>query len=407
MLSVERINSLETMRSLEDEWNRLIAKNDIENLFSTFDYCYAWWKHYGSANNLLFILVARDSNKIVGIAPLMTSVINMFGFRVRKVAFLAPLWGSSDLIVEQNREEECIRLFMKYILVRSQCHFIELLSIPMESKTITILKNIAQERRLPFHTEVSLGSSFLPIQGSWDTFLKSQNVKFRKTCRGNLNRLERLGPYRVLRITKSNDVASLIKLGLEMERSRWENERRARFYFKKENVEFWTEIAERCNRKGLLDFSYLELNNKPIAYLMTIRIRNKVYALSTSYNENFAAASPGFAIFYFVIKQLFSENNRVKELDFLTHKVHPYIRRWTKKRNKVVTVTLYNTNPISRIISKVRPLVHTTHLLNHTKEASPHLSFRHQPWLPEIETPFVWNDILHFTYVLARGLTRY
>lgn len=359
MLSVERINSLEAMQPLEDEWNWLIEKNDIENIFSTFDYTYVWWKHYGSANNLLLILVARDGNRMVGIAPLMTSVIKWFGFHVRKVAFLAPPDGSSDFIVEQNREEECIRLFMKHILVRSQCHFIELLSIPVESKTITILKKITQETRLPFHTEVRLGSSFLPIEGSWDTFLGGKSRKFRQTCHRNLNRLKKLGQYRVVRITESNDVSSLIKLGLEIERTRWKNGRRTQFYSKKENVEFWSEIAERCNKRGWLDFSYLELNNMPIAYIMNIKYRNKVYGFSTSYNENFAAASPGSALFYFVIEQLFSENNRVKELDFATHKVPPYIQRWTNKRNRLVTMTLYNTDPLSRIISKVRPLIHS------------------------------------------------
>ena len=62
-------------KGLENDWKRIEKISQNLSYFSTFHYCYTWFKHLKNIEDKLFIVTVTHNNKIVGIAP----------FHIRKV----------------------------------------------------------------------------------------------------------------------------------------------------------------------------------------------------------------------------------------------------------------------------------------------------------------------------------
>jgi len=68
-LSVSDITTDHGFDLLREDWNRLVDRLDVPSPFQSWEWCRAWWKHFGSGHRLR-IVVFRDEGEIVGIAPL-------------------------------------------------------------------------------------------------------------------------------------------------------------------------------------------------------------------------------------------------------------------------------------------------------------------------------------------------
>jgi CelD/BcsL family acetyltransferase involved in cellulose biosynthesis len=355
-LSIERIDRLEALGPLENDWTRLVEESDFRNFFSTFDFVSTWWKHL-SYGNTLSILIFKDDGKVVGIAPLMISNVKWFIFKARKVSFPVGRFFAFDFIIEQGRREECIRLLINYIWEKLNCHYIEFSGLPAESPTIKILNNISKDLRMSFHIEKHSRGCFLPIQGTWDDFIREKSDKLRRTCREKMNRLRREGEYRIVRVKRASNLSQVEQQLIDIDTKSW----KTASITKKEHIGFLREIVEICDRKGWLDLSFLELKETPIAYWFNIRYQDKAYALFTTYNDDYAALSPGLILLYHVINQLYSDRERIRELDFLTNL--QYIQKWTKLERSRMIVTLYRKSLTSQLVHFGRLLIHITRRL--------------------------------------------
>ena len=68
MMKIVAINDEQGFDQLSEIWNILLLAYKEATVHSTFEWLRTWWDHYGGSRKLL-ILVARDGEKTVGIAP--------------------------------------------------------------------------------------------------------------------------------------------------------------------------------------------------------------------------------------------------------------------------------------------------------------------------------------------------
>ena len=104
---------------LSSAWSPLLDAHDAGTIQSTFDWLRLWWDHY-QANRELFILVAREGEQVVGIAPLMietSSAVKGLASR-RTIGFLGQ--GASDYgdFIVPARHDEIVAAFVGHLLKR-------------------------------------------------------------------------------------------------------------------------------------------------------------------------------------------------------------------------------------------------------------------------------------------------
>ncbi len=83
-LSAGLIDDEEGFKQLEDEWDPLLEKAD-GMVYSTFDWQYRWWQHFGKhPNRELHIITIRNNGQLICIAPFYTGRSSLLGATLQK-----------------------------------------------------------------------------------------------------------------------------------------------------------------------------------------------------------------------------------------------------------------------------------------------------------------------------------
>jgi CelD/BcsL family acetyltransferase involved in cellulose biosynthesis len=71
-VTVTAVSAEAEFESLRSEWTELHACSPNHTPFQSWEWNYAWWKHFGVPGSLRLLLV-RDGSQLIGIAPLRTT----------------------------------------------------------------------------------------------------------------------------------------------------------------------------------------------------------------------------------------------------------------------------------------------------------------------------------------------
>lgn len=81
-LRVEAITDYQSFLALEPAWKALAERAGNDHPFLEFDWARAWWESFGGGKKL-YVLVVKDGDQPVGIAPLLLSRQRMYGLKLR------------------------------------------------------------------------------------------------------------------------------------------------------------------------------------------------------------------------------------------------------------------------------------------------------------------------------------
>ena len=84
MLTVELVDSMEKLGSLRKAWNDALAKSSVDDAHLTWEWFYAWWKNFGREG--LFVLIVKDSDRVLAIAPFVKQKSRLLGLPVRNIS---------------------------------------------------------------------------------------------------------------------------------------------------------------------------------------------------------------------------------------------------------------------------------------------------------------------------------
>src|SRR5947208_10757678 len=116
MITVEKVTSGEGFKRLAAVWNPLLAESASNTLSLTFEWLTVWWEVFGTEREL-YILVVRDGEELIGIAPLLRREMRHYGvLPYRRLEFLASGEDEADevcseyldFILRRGRAEEAL-----------------------------------------------------------------------------------------------------------------------------------------------------------------------------------------------------------------------------------------------------------------------------------------------------------
>lgn len=137
--------SFDAVHISREEWDRVVLDTDGD-IFSSYDWCRIWWKHYGSGR-LLRVLVFRQQGRLVGLAPMF---IERIGIGPLAVRIAKPI--SADFIVDvfalpvpARSSQEIYRQIVSYFVATERCDVIWFGFTPAEHHSLASLRGIASE----------------------------------------------------------------------------------------------------------------------------------------------------------------------------------------------------------------------------------------------------------------------
>lgn len=353
MLRIERIDTLAKLEDLKKSWDEFLARcpSGNINLFFTHEWITTWWEHFG-AGKKLWVLLVKDEQEIVGIAPLMIGYELYSGIPVRMLGFFRNKHISRADFIIPFRKREVIRELIKYFHDNSgSWDVLRLVNMPKESGNMVVLAEELKKSKLrSFPVEPSNLLYYLSLSGTWEDYYENQSKKIRKNIRYYQNQLEKAGEFQFVKEDRADDADKSMERLFCLEKLSWKyTDNKARFSGKDRC--FHKSLARKFALTGGLDNRFLYINGKVAGGLHNLIYQNTVYSLLTYYDEVFQDVSPARNI-YITILQEYMAADSLLELDF--NGESKFVRTWAKNYRTFEAISACNTNPYSRFIDLLK-----------------------------------------------------
>jgi CelD/BcsL family acetyltransferase involved in cellulose biosynthesis len=187
-LSIHAYHDASGFEILAEEWNELLHHSTADTIFLTLEYQRTWWQQLGEGE--LIILAARnDDAKLVGIAPLFTT-INPQGQRTLATVGCVEVSDYLDLIVAQGQEEMVYAALVDYLASPSApaWDLLDLCNVHQDSPTLEVLPVLAQARGWSVSTARDDVCPIVQLPGTWEEYLDMLEGKQRREIRRKLRR---------------------------------------------------------------------------------------------------------------------------------------------------------------------------------------------------------------------------
>lgn len=335
-LVVTCIKERSALADLEDEWDTLLEHSDVASPFLTPGWQMAWLDSYGAAHGL-FVLVARQAGRLIGLWPLA---------RIRRGPFnvLEPIGaGRSDWLdipVLTESRNEVLHAFLEFLRChRTAWHLVEHRDVLGDSPSLAALNSLCRNRGIFVRTQSRTVAPYLALDGTWNQFLDGKRAKFRSNLKYYRRLPERSGQRLTIRRVswsgKDADVDELAAIELRSWKARDGNLKVSTQI----GLEFYRLFCRYLANRGWLEVWKAELDGEAVAFILNVIYGGKCYHYNTCYDDKYGSFSPGVLLHADAIADAFER--RLTEYDFLSGD-EPYKERWCSHRRGIEHVALFH-----------------------------------------------------------------
>ena len=342
-IQIKHIQNADELETLQTPWNHLMQESGIKDVFLTWEWLSAWWKEYG-LDKELWLVTAWKSDELVGIAPLMLENKRKSGLPVRILKTLGTPESDVGGFLVRDGNGEILEVIWDYILREArQWDGIHLKEFCYDAHQTRHILEIFKKYGLCSLIKVK-EHYYIPVQGTWDEFIKSLSKNTRKGLNRRMRRAEEYGkvslernqgPYiewkhfeQLFGINQTGNYPNLYNMDQEQR--------------------FHRELMERMQSKDWMNIDFLYIDNKPVAFQYGFFFDNRYEDWRGGFDKSYHELSVGKLLLNLSIEQLFQ--NGFKEHDFLRG-TYDYKSIWNSKSRSFINIRAAFPNNINAIIA--------------------------------------------------------
>jgi CelD/BcsL family acetyltransferase involved in cellulose biosynthesis len=347
MMTVEKISTREGLQQIEPVWNELLNESVANSITLTWEWMTTWWEVFSEGREL-FVLVVRDREQVIAIAPLLKRTVQHYGvLSYQRLEFLASGEEEADeicseyldFIIKRGREREAIEAVMGYLReCEREWDEVMMTDVSVESESLPHLEKICEASGARLQVARNEMCVYLPLAQDWETFLGMVSREFRTKIRKNRRIAEASGAE-----VKVIDSEEGFKEGFEMlvrlHQARWQEKGEPGVFSSEKFTRFHKLLAPRLLRKGWAKLLILSVSGEAVAALYNFTYGNKVYFYQAGFSQSDGRIpSPGALLHSYAIEQAISEG--CVEYDFLKGEGDSYKVAWGGQRRGIIQVRL-------------------------------------------------------------------
>jgi CelD/BcsL family acetyltransferase involved in cellulose biosynthesis len=345
------IGDYEQFVSLESEWNDAVARAQIPHPFLRHEWVRTWWDSF-AAGRQLHIVIVREGDRIVGIAPLMREHAVVYGLPVRRLALLAnDHTPRTDLVVAGDESEIYQAIWNSLTCEIDTWDVLQLTQLPDTSRTMAAMSRLASADQLPIGTWKSSDSPYLELAGTWESYWGRLSAKFRSNVRNRLTRLKQIGEPALEILSDTPAIAAACYDAWRLEASGWKDAEGTSIGSDPKVQTFYTLLAERAADRGWLRLLFLTVDDRRIAVSYSAVYDGRLFLLKTGHDREFHACSPFKVLTYFAAQEGFARG--LRELDFLGD-TEPWKQEWTSTARSHNWLFIFSTSRRARLLHSIK-----------------------------------------------------
>lgn len=312
MLRIDEITSFDGFLGLEPLWNAVLAKSDTDIPFLTFEWFSSWWRGYGSGKQP-YILVVRDGQEPVAIAPLMRSRTFWRGLPARTVSFMANANSFRTALILARNDDSLVERLLSHVRARGGFDIMRLEHMVKDSFSHRSVLDALTRWKVPCVEMRGEVSPYIPVQESWDEFVKKRSRNFRSKLRLTENQLKNRSGYEIKTYVTDNIPGAMEQL-LSISRRTWKYAEGTAIASNGDNIHFYRSLATAAAAAGWLKLRVLRLGGEPVAFAFNLDYRGVSFFLKTGFDEKYRNFSSGEFLLHRSIKECFDGGFREYDL---------------------------------------------------------------------------------------------
>ena len=318
-------------------WNRAVHGSVDDNIFLTWEWLSAWWKHFGDKKRFLVIAVTDDT-RIMAAAPLMTSTYSRFGLKLTKLQFIGtPQSDYQGLLLTRGRQELATAVIEYAHDAAPDWDLIELGGIPETFETARIL---GQTATAPWKLGQHMQSQcpYIPLPSTFDNYFDTLSLHFRKNLKTRERSLAR--DYDIdFRVLENFDaICGPMRVLFELHGKRRAMKDEVGIFSHPAVRNFHLDVAKSFAERGWLVVALLTSEGEPIAAQYAFRYANRLYCYQAGFDPQYSKYGVGSLLEMYLIRHCIREG--LREYDFGLGD-EPYKMQWgaSARMNLQFTVT--------------------------------------------------------------------
>jgi CelD/BcsL family acetyltransferase involved in cellulose biosynthesis len=325
MLASELVTELSDLDALYDRWDELAVANRLPMMSPA---CVtAWWRHMAPATVKPRVVVVRDTNELVGIAPFYLDFVK----RTRRLDYRLPgieLSARLAPLAVPGREADVAAAVGR---VLSGCNprpdLIALEGMPLASTWASSLRDRWPSRLRPMSIRYkTVGSPTVSLQaGSFEAWLAAKSANFRGQMRRLRRRFQAAGG--TTRESVPETLSSDVEAFMRLHTARWQDRGTSSFVSLGERVPAMLRDIGRTllAREGRFRLQLLEIEGEPISAQLFMPAGGHVLYVNGGWDERFAGLKPPMLAILRAIEDAFARDDRQVDLGI---GVQPYKLRF-------------------------------------------------------------------------------
>jgi CelD/BcsL family acetyltransferase involved in cellulose biosynthesis len=310
MLKLELITNLQDLERLENEWNSLLPHNATNEIFLTFQWQSTWWTVYQPGD--LWVIVARDGERLVGIAPWFLEA----GTRIVRTIGCVDVTDYLDVLVVPDYREAFFTEIIGFLCDHAADYSkIDLCNTPGGSSILEFMPRLLSERGFSVQVKHEDVCPIIRLPGDFEAYLNQLDKKQRHEIRRKLRRVEGEGERVAWYVVgMDRDLDAEIEKFLNLMRA--SHPEKAKFLQNSKNEAFFRAIMPRLAACGWLQLIFLTVDGNPAAAYLNFDYNNNILVYNSGLMpDEYAYLSPGIVLLTYMIQHAIAEGKQV--FDFL------------------------------------------------------------------------------------------
>ena len=340
-MPVKIITNVSEFEQLREKWNALAETSAYPNIFTTWEWSFLWWKHFGQTvgrrdGTLFILLVETDApeGELLAIFPLYRTGKGRFlywiGYGARPCAeYLGPI----------------IRLDAIDVAVQTACDFLMNDAgnwnrlyfedyAPDDPGTTAFADRLKQ--KLPNHAAQGEERYYIPLPDSYDAYLKTLSRNNRMYKKKRLNKSK--SAYQATpEVITSTDAERGFSILVDLTTQARQRKGQSPPFFQKSYRDFHREVIETLLPLNRVILFVLNYSDQPVSIRYGYTLHQKFYDYQTGFASE-APGSPGDVTLQFLLMHLM--DRQYTEFDFLRGR-DEYKSAFTKTTRKTEMLSVY------------------------------------------------------------------
>ncbi len=313
-MKLELITTPEQFGALQDEWNALLPRSAINEIFLTWQWQTTWWNAYHPGD--LWIVTARDeSGKLIGIAPWFID----HDARIVRTIGCEEVTDYLDVLCAPEARPTFYTALTDFLLEHADAYtHIDLCNMPEDSPTFELFPPALSGRGFEVMIKDEDVCPYISLPGDWEQYLERLDKKNRHELRRKMRRAESAaGQGEAVDwyfVGPEHDLEAQTELFLSLMASSHPN--KAKFLENPAHQAFFRSMIPVVADCGWLQLSFLTVNGNAIATYLNFDYDNRILVYNSGLlPETYAYLSPGIVLLAYNIQRAIVLHR--SEFDFL------------------------------------------------------------------------------------------